>query len=134
MILEYGSNEMDQVSYVFETINGDRRSIGITYDEDSRVTSYRKGSVTEAYTYDAYSRVTNKVTTVAIDEETQTRLTEALTYRTNSAGNATDQVNTLAITLRSGATVGMIMVGMSAVSMAGISPWRHGNGLACCTR
>ena len=98
MILEYGSNEMDQVSYVFETINGNRRSIGITYDEDSRVTSYRKGSVTEAYTYDAYSRVTNKVTTVAVDEETETRLTETLTYRTNSAGNATDQVNTLAIT------------------------------------
>ena len=37
-ILEYGFNEMNQVSYAFETINGNRRSIGITYDRDNRRT------------------------------------------------------------------------------------------------
>ena len=98
MILEYGFNEMNQVSYVFETINGNTRSIGITYDADNRVSSYRKGSVTEAYTYDAYSRVTNKATTVKTStSDAETRLTETLRYRTNSSGNETGQVNTLSI-------------------------------------
>lgn len=100
MILEYSFNERNQVSYVFETINGNRRSIGITYDADNRVSSYRKGSATEAYTYDEYSRVTNKATTVEIDEEVETRLTETLRYRTNSSGKETGQVNTLSIKSR----------------------------------
>lgn len=58
--MKYGFNERNQVSYAFETINGNKRSIGIMYDKDSRVTSYRKGGVTEAYTYDKYGRLTNK--------------------------------------------------------------------------
>ena len=101
-IMEYGFNERNQVSYAFETINGNKRSIGITYDKDGRVTSYRKGGVTEAYTYDKFGRLTNKATTVEIDEEVETRLTETLTYRTNSSGNATGQVNTMSINAPSG--------------------------------
>ena len=84
---------MNNMTTIVETINGNRRSSSITYDLDNRVTSLRKGSVTEAYTYDDYSRVSDKTTTIS-DE---TRLTEHITYRAPSTGITTGQIASLTI-------------------------------------
>ncbi|MBQ7345962.1 MAG: DNRLRE domain-containing protein [Oscillospiraceae bacterium] len=94
IILEYGFNEMNNVSSVKENIDGNSRTTSYAYDEDNRVSSISKGGFTETYTYDAYSRIKNRVTT----QDGDGRLTEELTYRTNSAGNATNQVDTMTIT------------------------------------
>ena len=93
LIMEYGFDKMNNMTTIVETINGNRRSSSITYDLDNRVTSLRKGSVTEAYTYDDYSRVSDKTTTIS-DE---TRLTEHITYRAPSTGITTGQIASLTI-------------------------------------
>ncbi len=97
-IMEYEFNDRNQVSQMVQTIDGNRRPIEITYDDDGRVTSYRKAEVTESYGYDNLGRLATKTTAL----DTATRLTETLTYRTNSSGNETGQVNTMSINAPSG--------------------------------
>ena len=97
-IMEYEFNDRNQVSQMVQTIDGNRRPIEITYDDDGRVTSYRKAEVTESYGYDNLGRLATKTTAL----DTATRLTETLTYRTNSSGNETGQVNTISINAPSG--------------------------------
>ena len=51
-ILEYAFDDRDQVSQVEQIIDGNRRTIEITYDDDGRVTSHRNAEATESYSCD----------------------------------------------------------------------------------
>ena len=96
---ETGTGHSHAVGYVYdrenkltsltEKINGTAFTTSYTYDDDNRVSSITDRGITESYTYDAYGRVTQKVT----KNGSTTILTETYTYRTVS-GKPTGQIAT----------------------------------------
>ena len=96
---ETGTGHSHAVGYVYdrenkltsltEKINGTAFTTSYTYDDDNRVSSITDRGITESYTYDAYGRVTQKVT----KNGSATVLTETYTYRTVS-GKPTGQIAT----------------------------------------
>ena len=96
---ETGTGHSHAVGYVYdrenkltsltEKINGTAFTTSYTYDDDNRVSSITDRGITESYTYDAYGRVTQKVT----KNGSTTVLTETYTYRTVS-GKPTGQIAT----------------------------------------
>ena len=88
--VSYGFDSGNRLSSSKENLNGDIRSITYTYDGDNRVTTYKKGNVSQNYTYDGFGRNTQKV----VKNGSSTLLTSTNTFRTVS-GNPTGQVATL---------------------------------------
>ena len=73
-----------------ETLNGDVRKATYTYDGDNRVSTYKKGTVSQNNTYDGFGRNSKKV----VKNGDSTLLTTTNTFRTVS-GNATGQISGL---------------------------------------
>ena len=86
----YTYDTLNNLTQLVETINGAARATSYAYDEDNRVTGITSGSSSREYSYDAYGRVSSRVTKhggTAISSEN-------ITYRT-VGGKATGQVATL---------------------------------------
>lgn len=90
----YEYDEINNLTAMVDTINGTKHTTTYAYDDDNRVTTVTNGNASETYTYDAYGRVTKKVT----KHGTGTVTTETFTYKTNSSGAPTGQVATVKIT------------------------------------
>ena len=83
----YEYDTLNNLTKLVETINGSARSTSYTYDGDNRVTSVTDGTSTREYTYDAYGRVSQRVTKhngVAV-------FTETITYK-GTNGTTSGQV------------------------------------------
>ena len=86
----YEYDTLNNLTRLVETINGSARSTSYTYDADNRVTSVTDGTSTREYTYDAYGRVSQRVTkhgSTAVNNE-------GIAYRTVN-NKTTGQVATL---------------------------------------
>lgn len=83
----YAYDDINNLTALVETINGTAHTTSYTYDDDNRVTSVTNGTVTETYTYDAYSRISGQVT----KNGAATVLTKTPTYRTVN-GSETGQI------------------------------------------
>ena len=90
----YEYDKINNLTAVVDTINGTKYTTSYAYDDDNRVTTVTNGNASESYTYDAYGRVSKKVT----KHSTGTVTTETFTYKTNSSGAPTSQVATVKIT------------------------------------
>ena len=90
----YEYDNINNLTAVVDTINGTKYKTAYAYDDDNRLTTVTNGDASESYTYDAYGRVTKKVT----KHGTGTVTTETFTYKTNSSGAPTSQVATVKIT------------------------------------
>jgi len=87
-IIGYEYDEINNLTALVETINGTEHKTTYGYDDDNRVTSVGNGSASEAYTYDAYSRVNKKVT----KNGSTTVLTDNITYRDPTTTTTSGQV------------------------------------------
>ena len=90
-IVGYEYDNINNLTALVETINGTEYRITYGYDDDNRVTSVANGSASEAYTYDAYSRVGTKVT----KNGNTTVLTDTFTYRAPTTTTTSGQIATL---------------------------------------
>lgn len=90
-IVGYEYDEINNLTALVETINGTEHKTTYTYDDDNRVTAVANSSASEAYTYDAYSRVSTKVT----KNSSTTVLTDTFTYRAPTSTTTSGQVATL---------------------------------------
>ena len=90
-IIGYEYDEINNLTALVETINGTEHKTTYGYDDDNRVTSVANGSASEAYTYDAYSRVGTKVT----KNGNTTVLTDTFTYRAPTTTTTSGQIATL---------------------------------------
>ena len=90
-IVGYEYDEINNLTALVETINGTEHKTTYGYDDDNRVTSVGNGSASETYTYDAYSRVSKKVT----KNGSTTVLTDTFTYRAPTSTTTSGQVATL---------------------------------------
>jgi RHS repeat-associated protein len=90
-IVGYEYDEINNLTALVETINGTEHKTTYDYDDDNRVRSVANGSASEAYTYDAYSRVNKKVT----KNGSTTVLTDTFTYRAPNSTTTSGQVATL---------------------------------------
>ena len=87
----YGYDTVNNLTELRETINGVTFTTGYTYDNDNRVKTVTAGNTNCTYTYDAYSRITQRVT----KQGTSTVLTQTLGYRNPTTTTTTAQVATL---------------------------------------
>lgn len=90
-IVGYEYDEINNLTALVETINGTEHKTVYAYDDDNRVTSITNGSANEAYTYDAYSRVNEKVT----KNDSSTILTDTITYLNPTSTTTTGQIHKL---------------------------------------
>ena len=90
-IIGYEYDKINNLITLVETINGSEHKTAYIYDSDNRVTSVKNGIASEAYTYDAYSRVETKVTK---NDET-TVLTDTFTYQAPTTATTSGQIKTL---------------------------------------
>ena len=90
-IVGYEYDEINNLTALVETINGTEHKTTYGYDDDNRVTSIGNDSVSKAYTYDAYSRVHEKVT----KNGDTTVLTDTFTYRAPTTATTSGQVHEL---------------------------------------
>ena len=90
-IIGYEYDEINNLTALVETINGTEHKTTYGYDDDNRVTSVGNGSASEAYTYDAYSRVNKKVT----KNGSTTVLTDTFTYRAPTSTTTSGQIQKL---------------------------------------
>lgn len=82
--LTYSYNKYNLITKIVEVINGAKRNIVISYDDDNRVATWRKYYSRVNYTYDDYSRVSETMT-----EHTNTGkeiLSEYFTYYSPGSG------------------------------------------------
>ncbi|MBQ4600361.1 MAG: RHS repeat-associated core domain-containing protein, partial [Oscillospiraceae bacterium] len=86
----YEYDTINNLTQMVETVNGVAHTTGYTYDDDNRVTAITTDGITESYTYDAYGRITTKVT----KNGDTTVLTETYTYKPGPNGTLTGQVAT----------------------------------------
>ena len=86
----YTYDTLNNLTQLVETINGTERTTSYAYDDDNRVTGITNGSSAREYTYDAYGRVSSRVTKHA----GTTVSTDTITYRTVN-GKATGQISKL---------------------------------------
>lgn len=90
-IVGYAYDNINNLTALVETINGTEHKTTYAYDDDNRLTSVANGSASEAYTYDAYSRVSKKVT----KNGSSAVLTDTFTYRAPTSTTTTGQIATL---------------------------------------
>ncbi|MGM9602723.1 MAG: RHS repeat-associated core domain-containing protein [Faecousia sp.] len=86
----YEYDTVNNLTRLVETINGVAHTTSYAYDMDNRVTQITTDGITKTYTYDAYGRISQQVTTsggAAV-------LTETYTYTTASNGQLSAQVAT----------------------------------------
>ena len=74
--VQYGYDDINNLTSLVETINGTAHTTSYAYDDDNRLTTVTNGSVSKTYGYDAYSRVSGRTTKYG----TSTILTDTLTY------------------------------------------------------
>ena len=86
----YSYDSSNRLTKISEVLNGDTRNSVYTYDDDNRITTYKKGNISQTYTYDGFGRNSKKV----VKNGDSTLLTTTNTFRTVN-GNATGQIATL---------------------------------------
>ena len=74
--VQYGYDDINNLTSLVETINGTAHTTSYAYDDDNRLTTVTNGSVSKTYGYDADSRVSGRTTKYG----TSTILTDTLTY------------------------------------------------------
>lgn len=60
--VEYGFDNVNNLTSVAETINGSKRTTHYAYDEDNRITLVTNGVNTRSFAYDAYGRLSQETT------------------------------------------------------------------------
>ena len=87
----YQYDTLNNLTKLVETINGAARTTSYAYDEDNRVTGVTSGNSSRAYTYDAFGRVSSRVTKHGGAEV----FSETVSYKAAGSGKTTGQVQTL---------------------------------------
>ena len=84
----YEYDTINNLTQVVETVNGVAHTTSYAYDLDNRITGITTDGVTKTYTYDAYGRITQQVTSSG----GATVLTETYTYTPAPNGQLSAQV------------------------------------------
>jgi len=80
----YSYDQLNNLTALKETINGTERTNSYTYDDDNRVTSVTADGTTVDYTYDAWGRLSQKVT----KQGETTIKSETFTYTPHNAATS----------------------------------------------
>jgi len=86
----YEYDTLNNLTKLVETINGVDHTTEYTYDDDNRVAAVNNGDLSEAYTYDGYGRITQKITKFVGTAV----ITETFTYKDSGAEATSGQLAT----------------------------------------
>ena len=90
----YDYDTINNLTSLVDTINGVTHTTRYAYDKDNRVTSVTNGDASRAYTYDAYSRVSRRVTA----HGGSALLTDDFAFRSPSGTTTTGQIASMTST------------------------------------